>query len=207
MPSFIDFLEKRSGHPLPGKVAQMEMAPQTNVRERLHIPPGARHNGVLILLHEISDRFAALYTLRSDSVNDHSGQICFPGGGSEPHETLELAAIRELREEVGISLDPGEVLLGLTPLYVPPSNNVIHPYIAYRRNLPDLVLQHSEVSEAFPLHLDNLADSKNLKVEDWQISNSTIKVPYWKIHRVPLWGATAMITNELVHLYKEFTGH
>lgn len=185
----------------------MGMAPHTDVRDRLHIQPGVRHNGVLIVLHENSGHIAALYTLRSDALNDHSGQICFPGGGSEPHETLEMAAIRELREEVGVALDPEEILLGLTPLYVPPSNNVIHPFVAYRRNLPDLELQQSEVSEAFPVHLDELTDVKKMKIENWEIMNTSTKVPFWNIHHVPLWGATAMITNELVHLYNEFTGH
>lgn len=193
--------------PLPGKQAQMKMAPKADLRDRMEIPPGIKHNGVLILLHKTTVGLSLLYTLRSDYLAAHRGQICFPGGGAEHHETLLETAARELREEVGINVSADNVLGGLTSLYVPPSGNIIHPFVAYLEKLPDITLQQEEVSEAFGVSIDRLANHDNLKNETWSINEKPYNVPFWDIHRIPLWGATAMITSELLTLYEEFLKH
>ena len=49
------------------------------------------------------DKFLAIK--RSQTVRA-PGKICFPGGGVEAGETFEQAVVRELREELGISIEP-----------------------------------------------------------------------------------------------------
>lgn len=204
MTDFTTFLKDNLPENLPGAAAQLKMAPQHNSDDRFDIPCGVRHNGVLILLHHSRNNPHIIFTLRSANLLDHSGQICYPGGSSEPHETLQEAALRELREEIGIELTPEQIIGKLTPLYVPPSGNLIHPFIAFRETLPPLKLQPDEVSEAFPIALEDLISPKNKTSELWNYKGKSIEVPYWTLHSVPLWGATAMITSELTELYKQY---
>jgi hypothetical protein len=47
-------------------------------------------------------------------------------------------------------------------------------------------------------------DEKKQIEQEWDLRGTPYHVPFWNIHRVPLWGATAMMMSELVELYKEF---
>lgn len=205
MADFITYLQKRVSNGLPGLSEQLKMAPEHR-QKRIQIPTGVKHNGVLILLHANPMQPSVIFTLRSTNLNDHSGQFCYPGGSVEPHETLEEAAFRELNEEIGVSLEPASLIGKLTPLYVPPSENLIHPFLAYYQDLPELRLQPEEVSEVLRVSLEDLINPENVVVENWNYKGQNIDVPYWSLHRVPLWGATAMITSELAALYREFNG-
>src|SRR5690625_7976351 len=51
-----------------------------------------------------------LFTVRSSRLRRHPGQIAFPGGHVEPGETLQEAALRETHDEVGITVEPDNVL-------------------------------------------------------------------------------------------------
>ena len=51
-----------------------------------------------------------LLTRRSDKLRRHSGQFALPGGRMDPGETCIQTALRELHEEVGLSLGPDAVL-------------------------------------------------------------------------------------------------
>lgn len=54
-----------------------------------------------------TDEGKVLFLKRSDE-GDHAGEWCVPGGMIEPGETAEQAAIRELKEETGYTLPPGD---------------------------------------------------------------------------------------------------
>ncbi len=180
------------------------MAPAQSIDKRLSIPPDVRHNGVLILFHQDRKSPQLIYTLRSNNLADHSGQVCFPGGSVEPYETLEETAIREVYEEIGLKVEPSHIIGKLTPLYVPPSGNIIHPFMAYQDDIADFTLQPEEVSEAFRTSMDDLINEDNMKSETWNYKGQSLDVPFWNLHRVPLWGATAMITSELIEIYRQF---
>ena len=61
-----------------------------------------------------------------------------------------------------------------------------------------------EVEEVITLPLDQLRDKKFKKRETWDLNKVSFTVPFWDIHPIPLWGATAMIMSELLELYTTF---
>lgn len=161
-------------------------------------------SSVLIPIFENSENdLEIIFTLRTNSIR-HAGQISFPGGRSEGGESLVDTALRESFEEVGIK--PKQVFVAgtLSPLFLYRSNNKITPFVGFLDEKPELQINPNEVEEAFSVPIRSLLDENHLIWEEWTIRDYQMKVPYWNIHSTPLWGATAMITNELLELYKEF---
>ncbi|MDX1586983.1 MAG: CoA pyrophosphatase [Balneolaceae bacterium] len=172
----------------------------------LEAPPDAKKSSVLILLFpNEDDRLELILTLRSRDI-DHGGQISLPGGRSDEDESYVETALRETKEEVGIEPESIEILGMLSDLYVSHSNNLVKPVVGYMPAIPELTTNPAEVEEAFTVEVKSLAAKKNLTVENWDLKKYSYEVPYWDIHEVPLWGATAMILNELLDLYREFKG-
>lgn len=91
------------------------------VEEGVDLPDDLVHRGELLL------------TERSHVMRSHPGQVSFPGGGIDPGETPEEAALREAYEEIG--LDPGEVeVFGELPqLWLPPSDFAVTPVLGWWR--------------------------------------------------------------------------
>lgn len=209
MQSFKNYLAERlKYHNLPGQQAQLKMAPsplseELSVRE-LEAGPDAKKSSVLVLLTSNKDRGTEiLLTVRSDYI-DHSGQISFPGGRSENGETEIETALRETHEEVGIDASEITVLGLLTKLYVNKSNNLVQPVVGFIDKMPELFLDPYEVKEAFTIQLKDLIQQELFKCEEWNIQGYSLEVPFWDIHEVPLWGATAMMMSELLEIYKDY---
>ena len=62
----------------------------------------------------------------------------------------------------------------------------------------------NEVDEIFTVAFKDLIHKDFKEKKDWNLRGQAFQVPFWNIHKVPLWGATAMIISELVDLYTEY---
>ncbi|MFC6267696.1 NUDIX hydrolase [Frigoriflavimonas asaccharolytica] len=140
----------------------------------------------------------------TNKKDKHSGQISFPGG-SRDESDLNFAntAIRETSEEIGIPEYYIKIIRALTPIYIPPSNFYVHPFISYTKRNPDFILEKNEVVEIieFPitslLNLDNQPQFKTLE------SSRGKEVPVIDFQGYHIWGATSMILSELSQLLKK----
>ena len=148
-----------------------------------------------------------MFTLRSEKLRSHRGQISFPGGHIDGVETAEQAALRELNEETGVDLATVRVLGTLSEIYIPPSNAAVTPIVGILPVHDEYVISEAEVREIFHVNMDHFALEKNIKMGPRQMFGKTVDVPFWDVHaEVPLWGATAMMLNELVWLVREYQG-
>lgn len=205
--SFHKFLKERSKKELPGREAQMKMSP-VPLDPDFVLPrqksETAHPSSVLIPLFPAKNNdLHVILTLRTETIR-HAGQISFPGGRREGNESPEETALRETEEEIGVHRSAIQLASSITPLYLHRTDNQITPFVGFLKEKPELIPNPIEVKEAFTVPLHELISEENLVEEEWKLSYATFQVPYWNIHDVPLWGATAMMMNELLELYKEF---
>jgi 8-oxo-dGTP pyrophosphatase MutT (NUDIX family) len=185
------------GRPLPGRVAQIRMS----IRPRLGLevrPPGhqPRQGGVLILLYPENGRLHFPLTRRTETLEDHKGQISLPGGAREDDEPLEWTALRETHEELGVDSQSVQVLGALTPLYIFPSDYCVTPYVAARSDRPTFVPDPIEVAEVLEVPLLTLLDPTIRREEKWVLYGTPTRVPFYQIGEHKVWGATAMVLSE-----------
>jgi 8-oxo-dGTP pyrophosphatase MutT (NUDIX family) len=166
--------------------------------------PEGRPAAVLVLLHPGPDSptgpAALILTERTETVDRHRSQISFPGGRIDPGESVEQAALRETLEEVGVAVHLPRVLGRLTPLWVPATGFTIHPVVAVLDAPPGLAPSPREVRRIFEPSLDRLLDPARVRVEPSMMKGRWVRVPFFDLDGARLWGASAMITAELLAL-------
>jgi len=163
-----------------------------------------RPAAVLIPLLRQNGAWHLLFIRRTEVEGDiHSGQVAFPGGGAEPGDPdLETTALREAQEEIG--LQPQDVrLLGRLNDFLTISNYRVTPIIGAIPWPYLLRLDTHEVSRAFTIPLDWLADPRNCekRLRPMPPPYDPIPVYYFKPYNgETLWGASARFTVGLLRL-------
>jgi 8-oxo-dGTP pyrophosphatase MutT (NUDIX family) len=207
----------------PAAISSAEFFDRARVRLRFEIPAGLTDSSHIpvsgdqgtdrmleILAREQPIRPAAvlvalvdhpqptvLLTQRSAHLNDHAGQISFPGGKIDATDASPLeAALREAEEEIGLSrefIDP----MGYLDLYGTSFGFRILPTVARVRPGFKLRINQSEVDDAFEVPLAFLMNPANHQLHSKEfrgVERSYYAMPYQDRY---IWGATAGILRVL----------
>jgi 8-oxo-dGTP pyrophosphatase MutT (NUDIX family) len=130
--------------------------------------------------------------------------VGFPGGSLDPGESEKEAALRELHEESGLLISEQDLISALTPLYIPPSNFIVYPYVGLINKEPTWRFDQEEVKRGIEVPLKELLKPNNLKEQTVKMSGSgmNIKVKSFPFGNEVVWGATAMILSECKEILK-----
>ena len=152
----------------------------------------------LIIYPDIEKETRLILIERNQYEGVHSGQVSFPGGKQEINDSsLVQTALRESNEEIGINLDSLTLLRKLSKIYIPPSNFLVTPFLFF--TYKNLNFKHNnEVKNILTPSLSNV-----LKFQIKNYENQIVVNPYFLYNNFKIWGATAMILNELVEIIKE----
>ena len=155
---------------------------------------------VLVPLILDKNKWSVLFTRRSESVNNHKGQVSFPGGAIEySDESPITTALREAYEEIG--LKPEQIhVLGAMPPHESVTSYTIFPVVAQVEWPFVLQINPLEVSRVFTIPLDWLIRRENFQIRDW-LSPFGIRqgvVFYRPYDGEQLWGISACILLDLL---------
>ncbi|TWU44902.1 8-oxo-dGTP diphosphatase [Novipirellula aureliae] len=190
-------------------------------RHRGPAPAGVRRASVAVCVYQNqNDDWVVPLTRRSTAIRHHAGQICFPGGKIERGENAEQAALREFEEELGLRPRVRERSGKLSRQYVYASDNLVEPMV-FVIEPPDADWKPDpvEVAEVLLLPITELYRpesrvAKRLKRKVISKTASTDAVPRFLEFTAPafkwgeyrIWGATAIILDELAQHLLEKAG-
>lgn len=203
---FIDNLKTNLQKPLPGVDAQFEMAhvKREKVLANSYESQNYRPSAVLILLYPNEQQQTSVLLIeRMTYDGHHSGQIALPGGKVEPNDIdLQATALREFFEETGSDTTP-TIIGKLTPVYIPVSKFMVQPFVSYVEQKPNFSASAYEVNELIEWEINHLLNPGIIKETTIEPTPGfKLKTPYFDVQGKVLWGATAMMLNELKWVLK-----
>ena len=154
-------------------------------------------SAVLIPLFYNQGQYHILFTERSEEVDFHKGQVCFPGGTREPSDSSLLqTALRETEEEISVKAKDVEILGEFDDNVTLTSNYVISPFVALIPHPYPLKVDGREIREIFSVPLSFLMNEANFKQDSYA----------YEYEGHIIWGATARILRQFMDLLKSESG-
>ena len=205
---FLKYVPKLKEVELPGSEAHYKMAPLERIESMKNwnvssINP--KSAAVMMLFYPKNGRTHLVLIVRNSYEGVHSAQIAFPGGKYEFHdENFQNTALRETHEEIGIHPDSIEIIMPFSNLYIQPSNFMVYPYLGICREEIVFIPDSNEVADIIELPLSDFLNDNLLTKTTMSTSYATtIEIVAFEINGHIVWGATAMMLNELKEVLKK----
>ena len=159
--------------------------------------------GVLIPIIDRPAGPALLLTQRAAELKHHAGQVSFPGGRMEEHdENIEVTALRETREEIGIPQRAVTVLGYLRPMPTI-TGYAVTPVVGLVDSAVEFELDHTEVEYVFEVPLTFLLDTRNKKMVTRDVDGRMATLAEFHYDGERIWGATAFIILQFLKYVKK----
>jgi len=204
---FLNNINNYKNNPLGGLNSQFRLAPKLRLQYDENKIKAKKPKKAAVLAFFYPDKennTKFLLTQRASYNGTHSAQISFPGGKIEESDiNLEETALREAFEEVAIPKKNVSIIREITDVYIPPSNFLATPFIAYSQTRPNFIA-NTEVAKLIEVSLEDLLNDNNITTININTSYmKNIDVPCFKLNNYIVWGATAMMLNEIKELFKQ----
>lgn len=208
--TFLESVVKIKHLALLGEDSHAKMSPpyRLDLEEKINVASKTpRKAGVMALFYPKMDNQTYLVLiLRKTYKGVHSAQVGFPGGKYENADKNDLqeTAIRETEEEIGVSRTEFDVLKTMSPIYIPPSNFMVYPFIGISTKPLIFSKQDEEVEAIIEVKLSDFLSEINSVTATVPTSfNVEVEVPAFKLNNHMVWGATAMMLGEIKDLLKQ----
>ena len=161
------------------------------------IKTSAKKSAVLCLFFENNNKTYLILTKRSEMLNRHAGEICFPGGSIESQDKTPLnAALRETFEEIGVPKNEINIIGQLND-FITGTGFHISTFVGILESSPIFKINKEEVSELIFLPIEVLQNKTNIIWTRKKIEKKIYKFWQIKFLNYYIWGATASILADL----------
>lgn len=205
---FLEYVPKLVGVNLPAKEAHFKMVPFERLESLKNqnldsISP--KNAAVMMLLYPKNGRTHLVLIVRNSYEGFHSAQIALPGGKYEAKDqTYVNTALRETQEELGVHPEIIEIVMPFTNLYIQVSNFMVYPFLGICKEEIAFVPDGNEVVNIIELPLNDFLNDDLIVTTTMSTSYAkNIEIPAFKIKEHIVWGATAMMLNELKEVLKK----
>ncbi|WP_152208667.1 NUDIX hydrolase [Marinobacter changyiensis] len=155
--------------------------------------------GVLVPVTNNHQQPELIFTLRSDNLKTHRGQVSFPGGRRDlTDSSLEATALRESHEEIGL---PPEHVHVIAPLSQVMSRYgiLVTPYVGVVPEDYPLVASPDEIESIFQVPIDFFLEDRRERTDALSFLNHTFYVPCYRWERYQIWGLSAVILVDFLN--------
>lgn len=158
-----------------------------------------RSSAVLLPLLESQHDWHVLLTRRSQYLDEHRGQVAFPGGTQERADgSLQTTALREANEEIGLMPEDVTIFGHLGEIAVI-TGFIVRMFVGQIPWPYELKIAEDEVDTVFTIPLDWLAEPANREIRCREFLDRKVPVIYFKPYQGhQLWGASAEMTMVLL---------
>lgn len=156
---------------------------------------------VLVPVYRNKEGNIVLVLVRRTGGDIHGGQIAFPGGKASPQDKSPLdTALRETEEEIGLKKANVEVLEQLPNVFTQTSQFDITPFLGKIVRPEQWTVNSREVAEILEVPVRDLtkSDAHGKEVKNFPLWLAPRSVPFYRIGKYQLWGATYRILNPIV---------
>ncbi|MCB0479234.1 MAG: CoA pyrophosphatase [Crocinitomicaceae bacterium] len=190
---------------LPGIKAHQEVSPMNRPLSYDEIDTTKyRESSVMFFLYKKKGIPHTVVIERNTYDGAHSGQIGLPGGKiEEEDETIFQTAMRESQEEIGIQPEQVTEITQLSTVFIPVSRFIVNPFVSVlKESDPIFIPDPREVNNVIEIPIKEIVEESNLQKTNIRTGSGLIlkDVPYFDIQNQVVWGATALIFNEVRHI-------
>ncbi|HEX9845496.1 MAG TPA: CoA pyrophosphatase [Candidatus Nitrosotenuis sp.] len=158
-----------------------------------------KHAAVLVVIY--GDEPKIIMTQKPNTLQQHAGEISFPGGKFvQDDEDLLNTAIRETKEEISLEVMRNQVIGQLRPVHTRNSDFTIIPFVAILQDISDLK-PNSEVAEI--LHIPLLPLLSGLKIDDDANHRALFEAYVATYQNKIIWGASARILKQMADIFRK----
>lgn len=160
----------------------------------------AKPSAVLVALLPHESDVHVLLTRRAQHLNNHKGEVSFPGGRLEHGETHQQAALREAHEEVSLAPSAVTVVGSLDTISTFVSKSIISPIVGFIPPSLTLVPDLGEVARIFTVSLQDLVRPDTYRNEWWLTPRGEINIHFFELDDETVWGATGRMLTQLLDI-------